>query len=1107
MKKILFVMLNLLILTFALNAAEVNGTVVDTNFEGQSDITVKLSGWHQNNEVEVTTETNEDGEFQFNDIQVGFYIVIAENGEDFPPFTHVNIMEEDQVIEDLQIILPSGTDPPTGEGVISGSVSNEDGEPIQDAIVEARKFYNHGAQPLTAETDEEGNFTFENLTLGQYRIIVRHDDFYPAHYPGWNSEETLELSEDNQTVTGIEIQMIANGWNPPQEGEGVISGVILNENNEPLVDVIVAAQPEGNGNNGHHGHGHGFDNFSVETDDEGNFEIENLPIGNYRLFAMSCDYQPVQYPEMGENPLSITEEVTEINNIEIIMNNDIPQPPQGEGTISGVVKDENGEVVTEAHVRLEGEGWGQHHTAFTAEDGTFIFENISLGEYVLVASKGNWHNGFLVSEEIEVELTEENNSIENIELVVLGDDPNLPEGTVSGVVKDEDGEVVAEAHVRLEGEEWGQHYFAFTAEDGTFIFENVSAGEYVLVASKGNWHNGFLVSEEMEIELTDDNNNIENIELVLVRENQNLPEGRITGSLIDNENNPLMRQVTLVSSENCLHYTTWSDDEGNFEFENVANGTYELFTRIHWEEYFYMVDGEVAELVISDEIQSLEDIQFVVDFEEEEGNSSITLNILQEIAGNAHYVIHAEYGHLTRSGEFTEQNATINNLPEGAYFIQVMMEGYENWYYDNTNDFDEIEMYQLGAEDSAYINVDFEGFEIVSYTISGNIKNSNNEPIENAVISVNPEGCFGGGNHGNGWEDFSTETDAEGNYEITLPEGEYSLMAHAQGYIMQFWPGVIGYHNQEFVELDEDLDNMNFTLSTTYEENFNISGIVTIEGNTPEEGQHVLIVAVSSEEDDADVYTESTLCGDNGSYELVLDQPGNYYVLAITSGTIPEFYNDSYDWSEADLVSVTAAGVSELNFDLTMPQSEGIENVAGTVTDINGDVVASATVLMYNENNIPVAFATTNQNGQYNIAFLAAEDYTLKATKMYYEAFQTTVNPGQESVVDPVINPTTTDNEIVEIPTTSAISNYPNPFNPETNIRFAITEKSNVNVSIYNVKGQKVKTLVNETMDAGNHSVVWKGSNNKNQSVSSGVYFMRLSTPKEVISKKINLLK
>ena len=87
-------------------------------------------------------------------------------------------------------------------------------------------------------------------------------------------------------------------------------------------------------------------------------------------------------------------------------------------------------------------------------------------------------------------------------------------------------------------------------------------------------------------------------------------------------------------------------------------------------------------------------------------------------------------------------------------------------------------------------------------------------------------------------------------------------------------------------------------------------------------------------------------------------------------------------------------------------------------------------------------------------------------------------------------------------------ANYPNPFNPTTTISFSIPEESKVDLSIYNIKGQRVKSLVKESFESGNHSVVWNGVDDSGKSVGSGVYFYKLNVNgKSKLVKKCLLLK
>jgi hypothetical protein len=95
------------------------------------------------------------------------------------------------------------------------------------------------------------------------------------------------------------------------------------------------------------------------------------------------------------------------------------------------------------------------------------------------------------------------------------------------------------------------------------------------------------------------------------------------------------------------------------------------------------------------------------------------------------------------------------------------------------------------------------------------------------------------------------------------------------------------------------------------------------------------------------------------------------------------------------------------------------------------------------------------------------------------------------------------------IPTSYSLEqNYPNPFNPNTKIQFGLPKTSIVSLEIYNSIGQRVRTLVsNESLDAGIWSFVWDGKNDAGMSVSTGMYFYRLTTQNFVKTRKMILMK
>ena len=85
--------------------------------------------------------------------------------------------------------------------------------------------------------------------------------------------------------------------------------------------------------------------------------------------------------------------------------------------------------------------------------------------------------------------------------------------------------------------------------------------------------------------------------------------------------------------------------------------------------------------------------------------------------------------------------------------------------------------------------------------------------------------------------------------------------------------------------------------------------------------------------------------------------------------------------------------------------------------------------------------------------------------------------------------------------------NYPNPFNPLTTIDYYLPEAARVRITILNVLGQTIATLVDKEITAGHHSVAWDGVDALGERVASGVYFYRLITPDRLETKKMVLLK
>jgi hypothetical protein len=101
----------------------------------------------------------------------------------------------------------------------------------------------------------------------------------------------------------------------------------------------------------------------------------------------------------------------------------------------------------------------------------------------------------------------------------------------------------------------------------------------------------------------------------------------------------------------------------------------------------------------------------------------------------------------------------------------------------------------------------------------------------------------------------------------------------------------------------------------------------------------------------------------------------------------------------------------------------------------------------------------------------------------------------------------TEDDPVMDKFQTELYANYPNPFNPTTTIKCGIQRAENGSIEIFNIKGQKVKTLFNGMLNAGEHTFIWNGDDDFGNAVSSGIYFYKMKTSDYNEIKKMILMK
>jgi len=270
--------------------------------------------------------------------------------------------------------------------------------------------------------------------------------------------------------------------------------------------------------------------------------------------------------------------------------------------------------------------------------------------------------------------------------------------------------------------------------------------------------------------------------------------------------------------------------------------------------------------------------------------------------------------------------------------------------------------------------------------------------------------------------------------------------------------------------------------------------------------------------------------GIRGPVDLVFDQDGNLYVANCGNNTIQKI--------TPDLVSTvfTSSSLLRCPNGITLA-SDGNFYVAnfnnGNVVRIAPDGTASEFVTIPGENNghlffgngvLYVVARAANQIYQVTLSgevsllagngaraivdgpaleasFSLPNDLGLDPTGRYLYV-NDVVNPPTASDLQPMRlrkidlldTPTSVEEESGELPSNfKLLQNFPNPFNPETTIQFNLREMAEIELSVFNMQGQKLKTLYAGSKVAGAHAKSWDGTNDRGQTVSSGVYLLKLA--------------
>jgi predicted RNA-binding protein with TRAM domain len=247
------------------------------------------------------------------------------------------------------------------------------------------------------------------------------------------------------------------------------------------------------------------------------------------------------------------------------------------------------------------------------------------------------------------------------------------------------------------------------------------------------------------------------------------------------------------------------------------------------------------------------------------------------------------------------------------------------------------------------------------------------------------------------------------------------------------------------------------------------------------------------------------------------------YKYSTNNGSTYTAFDPAVTGTSATITGLTNGTAYQIKIRAVNAAGDGTESAAvsatpGTTPDAPTNLTATAgdttITLTWKAPSSNGGFAITNykystNNGSTYTAFDPAIGDTTSATitgltnGTEYEIKLRAVNALGDGAESAAITVLTSSIDEENMPTRLELfQNYPNPFNPSTTVNYSIKEAGAVTIIVYNLMGQKVATLVDETKEPGHYKVIWNSTGN-----ASGMYYYRIETKGKAITRKMTLIK
>jgi len=363
------------------------------------------------------------------------------------------------------------------------------------------------------------------------------------------------------------------------------------------------------------------------------------------------------------------------------------------------------------------------------------------------------------------------------------------------------------------------------------------------------------------------------------------------------------------------------------------------------------------------------------------------------------------------------------------------------------------------------------------------------------------------------------KTDSLGHYMFLVVSGNsYVVAACKEGYILQYYNGKSNVLEADKITLKHDTSGINFKLNAIPVAKAKVSGIVVDSAKAfvaarvilyPLAPQPAALIPVpvtrTINTDSLGIFTFTAVA--NGSYKLQVVPSGKYmpaYFKVNNCGVNEAKNADSIIVKDDQNVSGLVVCVKKV-------VANGGGKISGKVINSNGSGICGVVVAAQSQNSY--SYGITENDGSYEIIDLDPGTYTALTDKVGYASIISTapVIDYAMGLFNSETNFTLTEQATTSVETSTStlpgsfvlFGNYPNPFNPSTQISFTLPSDGVASLRIFNILGQVVTTLIDGYMTAGKHSVLFEPGSG----LSSGVYIYELKFKDRVAVNKMILMK